>query len=86
MKKIWQKIKDWSGWSTAGTIFKARLEMLGAVLTAGVTALASYSFLPFLTADAVNLTTVGIVAAYVGGSAMLTVIVRRWNAPDLKVK
>lgn len=34
IKALWEKIKDWSGWSTAGSIFIARLEMAAGFVTA----------------------------------------------------
>jgi hypothetical protein len=76
-------IKTTFAWDTVGTLVKARIEMIGAGLAAALAALASYSFLPYLTADKVDLKTVLIVAGYVGASAFITEIVRRWNATDI---
>lgn len=80
---MFNMIKNWSGWTEAGTIFKARMEMFGSALAAGVAALASYNFLPYLTADKVDLRSVLIVSAYIGVSAMVTEYVRRYNATDI---
>jgi len=35
-KATWQKIKDWSGWSSAGTIFFSRMEGVLAFVGAAV--------------------------------------------------
>lgn len=33
LSNIWEKLKDWSGWNTAGSIFIARMEVLTGFLT-----------------------------------------------------
>lgn len=58
LSKVWKKIKDWSGWSVAGSIVKARAEQLFGLVTAGLAGLMAYDWMPFIS-DKINWVHVG---------------------------
>lgn len=82
MMKLWEMIKSALGLDSVGTIVKARLKMLGGLISAGMTAVASYSFLPFLT-DSVNWMAMAAVSAYLFIDGMVDEFIRRYNATDV---
>ncbi len=71
-------IQDWSGWSTAGSIVKARAEQFFGLLMAGVASLMAFDFMPFLQ-DTVNWVHVSYVAGYLFVSGVVGEVTRRWN-------
>lgn len=72
------------GLDTVGTVIKARVEAIGSILVAGITSLAAFNFLPYLTGESVNLKVILPVAGYVFLSAVGTEIIRKYKAKDLK--
>lgn len=81
-KATWQKIKDWSGWSSAGTIFISRMEVLAGFLAA---ALLGVDWNSIISMDFSHGFTPGILIT--GGvlilKGFLSEATRRHNAPEL---
>jgi hypothetical protein len=75
-------IKKFFAWDSVGTIVKSRLEMIGAAIAAGVAAIASYGWIPYVT-DTIEPMKLAIIAAIVGVNGAVTEFVRRWNAKDI---
>ena len=71
-------IKDWSGWSTAGSIVKARVEQLIGLVMAGTASLMAFDYMPFLQ-ETVNWTHLAMVSGYLFVSGVVGEITRRWN-------
>lgn len=84
LRNLVKRIKSWSGWDKAGTIVKARVETFVGVLTAGIAGLAAFDWMPYFTGENINLKTLGIMAGYLVVSGILTEIIRRRGAKDLK--
>lgn len=82
---IWNTIKDWSGWSTNGTIFMRRLEVLGGAITAGLMAALNYDWLPYFssTDGQIHWQSMAMIAGYLTASGLFGELVRRWNAKDI---
>lgn len=79
---IWNKIKDWSGWSAAGSIFTMRLEAFAGFVTA---ALLGMNWDALMALDYTNGFNYTVLAAsgLVIAKAVLQEWVRRHNATDL---
>jgi hypothetical protein len=75
-------IKNWSGWAEAGTIFKARMEMLGGLITAGLASVAAFSFIPYISGT-VDWKILAAIAGYLFVTGAVGEYVRRYNATDL---
>jgi hypothetical protein len=75
-------IKKVSGWSSVGTIFKARMEQLGGLIMAGVASVSAFSFLPYLT-DTINWKVLLAIGAYMFITGVVGEIVRKANAKDV---
>lgn len=71
--------KSLIGWDTVGTIVKSRIEMIGAAMVAGIAAVASFGWIPYVT-DTVKPTTLAIVAGVVFVNGAVTEFIRRYNA------
>lgn len=80
---IWKKIKSWSGWSAAGSIFLARLTALSGIVLAGLQGINWPSLMATdwsnVASSKAALISAGIAVAY---GAVLE-ITRRHNATDL---
>lgn len=80
----WEKTKDWSGWSTNGTILKARVTMAVGLIT-GAAGLMDWS--PLLGMNILDTGFSWVQVAWLGGIAfakgLADEITRRWNATDL---
>lgn len=77
-----KSLKKFIGWDSVGTILKARLEMIAGVVMAGVTSLAAFNFIPYLTGT-VDKVVLGTLAAYAFLTGVVGEITRRWNAKDV---
>ena len=79
----WQKFKDWSGWTEAGSIFTMRLE---AAVGFSIAVLGGIDWSPLLTLDFSNTISNGYLLG-LGGvmfvKAIVQEVVRRKNATDL---
>lgn len=75
---LWKKVKDWSGWSLAGTVFKARVEQITGLILAGMASLMAFDFMPYLN-QAVDWFHVAIVAGYMFATGVVGEIVRKAN-------
>lgn len=78
LKKLWTKVTDWTGWSTAGSIFKARMEQFFGIVGAGVAGLLAFDWMPFIT-DTINWVQVAMISAYLFITGTIGEITRRWN-------
>jgi hypothetical protein len=70
------------GWDSVGTILKARLEMIAGMVMAGVTSMAAFNFIPYLTGT-VDKWMLGTLAAYAFLTGVVGEITRRYNATDV---
>lgn len=80
---MFKKIKEWSGWETAGSIFMRRLEVLSGVLIAGAATLTSFNWLPYFSTGTVDWKLIAPIAGYLVVSGIVGEIVRRHKADDL---
>lgn len=81
---FWTQIKNWSGWSTAGTIFLARMEILIGFVLAVLASLDWTSLLALAAnGEAPSPQTIYTTAIILTAKGIITEIVRRWNATDL---
>jgi hypothetical protein len=81
LTKIWNKIKAWTGWSEAGSIFLSRLEAVFAIALGSIqgmdwTALMNLDFTNGLNKPVL------IVAGLIFAKAVIQEIVRRRNTKD----
>ncbi len=82
IKQTWKKIKEWSGWSAAGTIFMARIEMFLSVISGVVLGFDWSALLAMDFSNGFN-KPVLIACSLLALKALLFEIVRRHNAKDL---
>jgi len=80
---MWNTIKDWSGWSTAGSIVKARAEQLVGLIMAGTASLMAFDFMPFLQ-ETINWTHLAMVSGYLFVSGLVGEVTRRWNTKTVE--
>lgn len=80
---MWNKIKQWSGWETAGSIFMRRMEVLFGILIAGAAGLTSFNWLPYFSTGTVDWKTIAPIAGYLVAMGIVGEIVRRHKANDL---
>lgn len=67
------------GLNTVGTIIKSRIEMISGALVAGIAAVASYGWVPYVT-ETIDPIKLAIIAGIVGINGAVTEYIRRWNA------
>jgi len=70
------------GLDTVGTIIKSRLEMVGGALVAGIAAIASYGWIPYVT-ETISPVKLAIIAGIVGINGAVTEYIRRYNSKDV---
>lgn len=78
--KVWNKIKDWSGWSTAGSIFTMRLEMIAGFAIAVLGAIDWSPLLGLGFETGINWKATVAIGGIMVTKALVQEIVRRWNA------
>ena len=82
-KKLWNKIKDWSGWSTAGSIFLARLHAMSGF---AIGVIGGLNWTPLLSLDlssAIASKTFLAVGGVILLQGIFAEVVRRHNAQDI---
>lgn len=79
---MWEKIKAWTGWSTAGSIFIARMETASGFLLAVLQGLDWSYLLAMDFSNGVN-TPVLIAAGILFAKGIVSEVTRRHNATDL---
>jgi hypothetical protein len=82
MKTLWNKIKDWSGWSEAGSIFVARLEVVVGFLISVFEGL-DWSYLMSMDFSQGINKQVLFVGLLIIVKGLISEITRRHNATDL---